>query len=142
MNPSEIANYETIIISKSFADTDTDYSFTKEIFIPFNADEIVVRCVSYTLVDSYDGFNNVEPPTLNTSLISFNSSLINKTLFTLPAWCTLQENMNNIFKLGNGIISGNHKFEIRKAEDNGVYECDRAFEVSITLVFIKWRHTR
>ena len=139
MNPSEIANYETIIISKSFGDADTDYSFIKEIFIPFNADEMVVRCVSYAFVDQYDVGGAIEIPTVNSHVISFNSSLINKTMFTLPALSNLQENMNNIFKLGNGFISGNHKFEIRKAEDNGVYECDRAFHVAITLVFIKWR---
>lgn len=124
-----IEQYKTITLMTTI---DTDESgFTKNIYVEFIPDEIVLKYVSYAM----------SAESANVGCFQLSSNLITNDMvvFTAPYALNFHESYNIPFPNYKRTINGTYLFELKTMEGN-LIELDVDLNLAFTLVFIKWKN--
>eukprot|EP00732_Lithocolla_globosa_P000485 Lithocolla_globosa_v1_NODE_146_length_5712_cov_12.381121.p5 type:complete len:125 gc:universal NODE_146_length_5712_cov_12.381121:3967-4341(+) len=122
MNSRDIEIYQVETVFGTSSD------FYANINIPFHVDEMVIKSVSYSDVG-----------TTNSSRMAYVKSNLTsgKILATIPSAYSFMEQFNIPFKL-NTSVNSSYNFTLTN-NDNSLWTSDGAFEIAITILFIKWK---
>ena len=124
MNPADVLNFETTVISSTLAINQT--VFSEYINLEFIPDQVVLKTLSVLNASTQQPENYM----LRSSLID------DKILLSVPDAGIVQETYNNPYKCQKPI---NSTFNFRLVKiDNTPFTHDGLLHISITLLFIKW----
>ena len=123
----EILNFKTLHVIGNIRTG----SFSVDINIPFDVDEIVLKHVSlYTA--AYTNLN---------SLNIISTDLINDILCVIPATSVFFETMNTPFNRINHSIQGLYYFKMTDIV-GALYALDEEVEISIVLLFVQYKKSK
>ena len=136
-NSDVIETFRTIVVTWSFvANENVSVNINNIEFVP---DEVFLNAIAY--------FDNSNNPTLNTSLYTLYSTLVdNYALCSFPNYDTIggMVKLDTPFKLGK-IINGNYNFNLQSAYGGSLSATAFAqfnFNISLTLTFYKYKNVK
>jgi hypothetical protein len=127
----EILTYKTYTISNVFGNNET--TFTKDIFVDFEPDEIVLKYLAYS-----DDNTALEGGMYSLKCDMFNTE--GNVLINFPADSNFAETLDIPFKNNSKNLNGTRTFSISKLNNGAIEEvATMDLSISFTLLFVKFK---